>query len=408
MAAMQGRRQLLPAAAALLACLLLLPSAARGRNITAILDGYKEYKLYNKYLSETKVCDEINSRQSTSMTILVLSKDAMTTLAKDAGGSLAAIKNALRLHSVLDYYDRRKVKKYGDESAATLYQATGDAVSTTGNVKVVDQDDKNYGFSAATPGARICTVTKEVETHPFKFAILEVTAPIEFDGLFDTPSTANLTRLLERAGCKVFAALVASSGVLKTYEGAMDTGLTLFAPNDDAFQARDAPDVKNMSTADLVKLLEYHALPAYNPKTSLKAVKPGAPLRTLATTKAGKDHITVVAKGDDVSLDTGKSKSRVADTVVDSVPFCLLTVDSLLVPPELYVGAPEAAPAPSPAEAPQSSATQAADAPSLAADHADHADHKTNKKTSSAVASRPIGAFAAAAAVCSVALASLL
>lgn len=394
------RRLVVAAAAALLAC-LLLPASVRGRNITAILDGYKEYKLYNKYLSETKVCDEINSRQSTSMTILVLSNDAMTTLAKDAGGSLPAIKNALRLHSVLDYYDRKKVKKYGDESAATLYQATGDAVSATGNVKVVDQEDKNYGFSAATPGARICTVTKEVETHPFKFAILEVTAPVEFDGLFDTPSTDNLTRLLERAGCKVFAALAVSSGALKTYEAAMDTGLTLFAPNDDAFQAKDAPDVKNMSSADLLKLLQYHALPAYNTKTSLKSVK--GSLRTLATTKAGKDAVTVVAKGDDVSLDTGKSKSRVADTVVDSVPFCLLTVDSLLVPPELYVGAPEAAPAPSPAEAPQSSPTQSADAPSVAADHA---DHKT-KKPSSAVASRPIGAFAAAA-VCSVVLSSLL
>ncbi|RLN16950.1 fasciclin-like arabinogalactan protein 8 [Panicum miliaceum] len=389
------------AAAALLAC-VLLPMAASpvsGRNITAILDGYKEYKQYNKYLSETKVCDEINSRQSTSMTILVLSNDAMTTLASDAGDSLPAIKNALRLHSVLDYYDRKKVKKYGDESAATLYQATGDAASTTGNVKVVDQEDKNYGFSAATPGARICTVTKEVETHPFKFAILEVTAPIEFDGLFDTPSTSNLTRLLERAGCKVFASLAARSGVLKTYEAAMDKGLTLFAPNDDAFQAKDAPDVKSMSSANLTKLLQYNALPSYYTKTSLKFVK--GTLRTLATTKAG---VTVVAKGDDVSLDTGKSKSRVADTVVDSVPFCLLTVDRLLVPPELYVGAPEAAPAPAPAEAPQGSppATQPADAPSVAADHA--ADHKT-KKPSSSDASRPIGALAAA---CSVGLVSLL
>ncbi|KAG2543834.1 hypothetical protein PVAP13_9NG770200 [Panicum virgatum] len=276
------------AAAALLAC-VLLPMAAspvRGRNITAILDGYKEYKLYNKYLSETKVCDEINSRQSTSMTIL-------------------------------------------------------------------------------------------------------------FDGLFDTPSTTNLTLLLERAGCKVFASLAARSGVLKTYEAAMDKGLTLFAPNDDAFQAKDVPDVKSMSSANLTKLLQYNALPSYNTKTSLKFVK--GTLRTLATTKAG---VTVVAKGDDVSLDTGKSKSRVADTVVDSVPFCLLTVDSLLVPPELYVGAPEAAPAPAPAEAPQGSPSS--DAPSVGADHA--ADHKT-KKPSSSGASRPIGAFAAA---CSLVLASLL
>ncbi|CAL4937424.1 unnamed protein product [Urochloa decumbens] len=391
-------RRFAAAAVLLLACLLVASPAARARNITAILDGYKEYKLYNKYLSETKVCDEINSRQSTSMSILVLSNDAMTTLAKDAGDSLPAIKNALRLHSVLDYYDRKKVKKYGDESAATLYQATGDAAAATGNVKVVDQEDKNYGFSAATAGARICTVTKEVETHPFKFAILEVTAPIEFDGLFDVPATTNLSRILERAGCKVFASLAARSGVLKSYEDAMDKGLTLFAPNDDAFTAKDAPDVKAMSAANLTRLLQYNALPSYNTKTSLKFAK--GTLRTMAGAKAG---VTVVAKGDDVSIDTGKARSRVADTVVDSVPFCLLTLDSLLVPPELYVGAAEA-PAPAPADAPPP--TQPADAPSVAADHP--ADHKTkNKKTSSAVASRPFGG--ALAAACSVVLmASLL
>uniref|UniRef100_A0A0A9EZM6 FAS1 domain-containing protein n=1 Tax=Arundo donax TaxID=35708 RepID=A0A0A9EZM6_ARUDO len=342
------------------------------------------------------------------MTILVLSDDAMSTLVSDAGESLPAIKNALRLLSVLDYYDRKKVKKYGSESADTLYQATGDAVSTTGNVKVVDQSGSNYGFSSATPGASVSTVTKEVKTMPFRFAILEITAPIEFDGLFDTPAPSNLTRLLEKAGCKRFAALVASSGVLKTFEAAMDKGLTLFAPNDDAFQAKGAPDVKKMSGADLVALLEYHALPAYYPKTSLKAVK--GSLHTLASTKAGKNDISVAAQGDDVSIATGAGKSRVADTVLDNAPFCLLRVDSLLVPAEL-AGAPEPAPgpdapAPSAADATLSSppVPQPADAPSVAADHVDH----KAKKTSSAAASRSTGGAFAAAAVCSVVLASVL
>ncbi|XP_062216923.1 fasciclin-like arabinogalactan protein 8 [Phragmites australis] len=388
-------------AAAWLACLLLPMASVRGRNITAMLAGYKEYKLYNKYLSETKVCDEINARDSTSMTILLLSDDAMSTLVSDAGESLAAIKNALRLLSVLDYYDRKKVKKFGSESADTLYQATGDAVSVTGNVKVTDLDGGKFGFASATTGAEVSTVTKEVKTMPFKFSILEISAPIEFDGLFDTPSTSNLTRLLEKAGCKQFAALVASTGVIKTYESAMDKGLTLFAPNDDAFQAKGAPNVKKMSSADLVTLLKYHALSGYYPKTSLKAAK--GSLHTLASTKAGKNDISVVAKGDDVSLATGVGKSRVADTVLDNTPFCLLTVDRLLVPVEL-AGAPE--PAPGPAAAPLSSppAPQPADAPSEAADHANH----KAKKASFAVASRSIGGAFAAAAVCSVVLASVL
>lgn len=396
-------------AALLLACLVL--PLASGRNITTILAGYKEYKLYNKYLSETRVCDEINDRQSTSMTILVLGDSAMSTLVSDAKESLPAIKNALRLLAVLDYYDRKKVKKYGGESADTLFQATGDAVSATGNVKVTDVEDGEYGFSSATAGADVSTVTKEVKTQPFKFAILEISAPIEFDGLFNTPSTANLTLLLERAGCKTFAALVASSpGVLKDLEGAMDTGLTLFAPNDAAFMAKGVPDVKTMSAANVTKLLRYHALPAYYPKASLKTVKK-AELATMLASKK-KEAISVEAKGDDVGLEAGGSKSRVADTVVDKAPFCLLLVDNLLVPAELAVAqAPSPAPAPAPAEAPSKSERRPADAPSdeAADDAADHHKAKNSTSSSDAASSRPVGvSFAAAAAVCSVVLAAVL
>jgi hypothetical protein len=385
-------------AAALLACLVLPLVSVRGRNITTMLAGYKEYKLYNKYLSETRVCDEINDRQSTSMTILVLRDDAMSTLVSDAGDSLPAIKNALRLLAVLDYYDRKKVKKYGGQSADTLYQATGDAAAATGNVEVTDVEDGKYGFSAATAGAEVSAVTKEVKTMPFRFAILEISAPIEFDGLFDTPSTANLTRLLERAGCKRFAALVAgSSGVLKDLEAAMDEELTLFAPNDAAFQAKGAPDVKAMSSANVSTLLRYHALPAYYPKTSLKTVKAALPTLASSSGKAGKDSISVSAKGDDVSLDAGGSKSRVADTVVDKAPFCLLTVDNLLVPAELAVKPDPEAPAPAPAE----DSSPAADS-----EAAGHKEHKAKKAMSSNDASRAVGgAFAAA---CSVVLASVL
>ncbi|GJN09227.1 hypothetical protein PR202_ga27213 [Eleusine coracana subsp. coracana] len=388
-------------AAALLACILLPVACVRGRNITTILSGYKEYKLYNKYLSETKVCDEINDRQSTSMTILVLRDAAMSTLVSDAGDSLPAIKNALRLLAVLDYYDRKKVKKYGGERADTLFQATGDAVSATGNVRVTDVEDGAYGFASATAGADVSSVTKEVKTQPFRFAILELDAPIEFDGLFDTPSTANLTRLLERAGCKTFATLVAGNpGVLKDYEAAMETGLTLFAPNDAAFMAKGGvPDVTKMSSANVSALLRYHALPAYYPKPSLKAVKKDAALLTLAAKKT----ISVKANGDDVGLEAGGSKSRVADTVVDKAPFCLMTVDKLLVPAELAVAQ---APSPAPAPAPSTSERRPADAPSdEAADHAaDH--HKAKKSTSSdSASSRPVGA-AFAAAVGSVVLAA--
>jgi len=127
----------------------------------------------------------------------------------------------------------------------------------------------------------------------------------------------------------------------------MDKALTLLAPNDDAFKAKGLPDLTKLSSADLVTLLQYHALPQYAPKASLKVAKGDIP--TLASTGAGKYGLSVVSSGDDVSLDTGLGKSRVASTVLDNTPTVILTVDKLLLPSELFGGAPSPAPAPGPA-----------------------------------------------------------
>ncbi|XP_040378719.1 fasciclin-like arabinogalactan protein 10 [Oryza brachyantha] len=397
---MASTRLRLVAVVLLLACVVL---PARGLNITAMLNGYPDYKQFNKYLSETKVCDEINAREA--ITLLVLGDGPMSTLILDADQSLAGIKNALRLHAILDYFDPKKIRGLPDADTLTdtLYQAGGDAAGKMGNVKITTTDSGKIAFASANPGGKYdATLVKTIKQMPYKLAIMEISAPIEFDGLFDTPSATNLTRLLEKAGCKRFAALITSTGVLKTYESAMDKGLTLFAPNDDAFDAKGAPDVKKMPSADLIALLKYHALPSYIPKPSLKTVSRA--MRTLASTASGNYNITVDTQGDAVTLKTGVDKSRVAATVIDNTPVCVLTVDNLLMPVELFGDAPaaapspdDAAPAPSPSVADASPpAPPPADAPSKPADH-------KQMKASSAFALRSVvGAFAGA--VCSIVL----
>ncbi|KAG0458812.1 hypothetical protein HPP92_021940 [Vanilla planifolia] len=69
--------------------------------------------------------------------------------------------------------------------------------------------------------------------------------------------------------------------MLKNFQAAMDKGLTLFAPNDEAFKAEGVPDLSSLSSADLVTLLQYHALLSYNPKDSLKSVD--QPISTMAS-----------------------------------------------------------------------------------------------------------------------------
>jgi len=294
----------------LLALSLAAVASTRAHNITAILDGYSEYSLYNSYLSQTKVCDEINSRST--VTSLVLTNGAMSSLVSNL--SLADVKNALRLLTLLDYYAPKKLHSLhgGSELTTTLYQTTGDASGDMGHVNITNLRGGKVGFASAQPGAKFqATYTKSVKEEPYNLSVLEVSDPITFPGLFSSPSAAstNLTALLEKAGCKRFAALIASSGVIKTYQAAMDKGLTLFAPNDDAFHAKGLPDLSKLTAADLVTLLEYHALPQYAPKASLKTIKGGIP--TLASTGSGKYDLSVVAKGDDVSMDTSTAGTMV-------------------------------------------------------------------------------------------------
>ncbi|KAM0865737.1 hypothetical protein ACQ4PT_043073 [Festuca glaucescens] len=350
----------------LLALSLAAVSAARAHNITAILEGYSEYSLYNSYLSQTKVCDEINSRST--VTSLVLTNGAMSSLVSNL--SLADVKNALRLLTLLDYYDPKKLHSLhgGSELTTTLYQTTGDASGDMGHVNITNLRGGKVGFASAQPGAKFqATYTKSVKEEPYNLSVLEVSDPITFPGLFTAASAAstNLTALLEKAGCKRFAALIVSSGVIKTYQAAMDKGLTLFAPTDDAFHAKGLPDLTKLTAADLVTLLEYHALPQYAPKASLKTIRGGIP--TLASTGKGKYDLSVVARGDDVSMDTGMDKSRVASTVLDDTPVAVHTVDSVLLPRELFGGAPSPAPAGAAADTPASApAPEAASAPAPA------------------------------------------
>ncbi|CAM0870226.1 unnamed protein product [Alopecurus aequalis] len=391
----------------LVCCSSLAPTTTAwtsAHNITAFLNGHPDYKLYNKYLTETRVCDEINARAA--VTCLVLADAAMSTLVSDAGDELGAIKNALRLHSLLDYWDTKKLRALpaGDTLTDTFYQAAGNAgTSHAGGVKMAKLDGGGFGFKpAASPQSDTydATMVKALKQTEYDFAVLEISAPMEFDGLFDVPSTASLTKLLDKAGCKRFAALVAGTpGVMAAYQAAMDKGLTLFAPDDAAFTAKGAPDVDKMPRADLVALLLYHALPSYNPRASLKLIKgtSARPLRTLASTASGGYNVSVVAHVDDVSMDTGVRKSRVADAVLDDTPVCVLKVDSLLLPLELFAGLPPAAPEPSPAPSRAADATLSSPPAPSPADVAEPADHKHKELKASSAASRSIGALAAAA-----------
>ncbi|CAK9186500.1 unnamed protein product [Ilex paraguariensis] len=355
---------------------LITISTANAENITAILSAFPEYTFpeyseFNSYLTRTKLADDINSRQP-PITVLVFSNAAMSALA--AKHPLPVVKNELALHVLLDYYDAKKLHELSDGTtlSTTLYQTTGNADGKLGFVNITDLKGGKVGFGSAAPGSALdSSYTKSVKQIPYNISVLEISAPIVSQQILTAPapsaSDVNLTGLLEKAGCKTFASLIVSTGVIKVYQTAIDKGLTLFAPSDEAFKAKGLPDLSKLTNAELVSLLQYHALTRYSPIGTLKATKDT--ISTLATNGAGKYDLSVTTAGDSVTLDTGVDSSRIATTVLDSTPLCIFTIDSILLPAELFGKSPSPAPSPtpetspSPAPAPAPASTSPAPAP---------------------------------------------
>ena len=350
--------------------LLELTTTITAHNITDILSGFPEYSDFNNYLTQTKLNDEINSRQT--ITVLVLNNGALSALT--AKHPISVIKNALSLHVVLDYYDPTKLHQIpkGSTLSTTLYQTTGNAPGNLGFVNITDLQGGKVGFGSAVPGSKLdSSYTKAVKQIPYNISVIEISAPIIAPGILTAPAPAsdvNITAALEKAGCKTFASLISSNGVLKTFQSTADKGLTVFAPNDEAFKAAGVPDLNKLSNADRVSLLLYHARAGYTPKGTLKTTKD--PIDTLATNGAAKYDLKVTTAGDEVTLHTGVDSSRISDTVLDATPLAIFTVDNVLLPEELFGKSPSPAPAPgpvtTPSPAPVLAPTPASKAPSPA------------------------------------------
>ncbi|KAL2892382.1 Fasciclin-like arabinogalactan protein 10 [Bienertia sinuspersici] len=339
----------------LLSSLLILFTISYAHNITEILSSDPNLSQFSSYLSQTKLDDEINSRQT--ITVLALDNAAMSSLTSN--NSLSVIKNLLSLHVLLDYYDPKKLHSIqnGTVLTTTLYQTTGSATSQEGSVNITDLKGGTVGFGSGVPGSKLeSTYTKSVKQIPYNISVLEISDPIIAPSLMNSSSSdANITAVLEKAGCKTFASLISSSGVLKMYQNQMEKGITIFAPTDEAFKAKGVPDLSKLNNAEIVSLLQFHALTSYAPIGTLKSKK--GSLTTLAS-GAGKYDLTTKTAGDSVTLHTGVDSSRVAGTLLDSTPVIIYSVDNVLLPVELFGVAPSPAPIESPASSPSPAPTK--------------------------------------------------
>lgn len=157
--------------------LLALASPAAAFNITRILGEFSDFSTFNGLLSQTKLADEINRRQT--ITVLAVNNGGMgaiTSLPSDVQRKVLAV------HVVLDYYDTEKLGSMKNRSAVltTLFQSTGQATNRMGFINYTRRAaDGVMMFGSAEPGAPLTSqMVKSVMSRPYNISVLEVSSAI--------------------------------------------------------------------------------------------------------------------------------------------------------------------------------------------------------------------------------------
>lgn len=332
--------------------LVFLTCAAKAHNITRILAKHPEFSTFNHYLTLTHLAPEINNRLT--ITVCAVDNAGMSELLSKHL-SIYAIKNVLSLHILLDYFGTKKLHQItnGTALSATMYQATGSAPGSTGFVNITDLKGGKVGFgSEDNAGTLDSQYVKSVEEIPYNISVIQISKVFnspEAEAPAPAPNEMNLTSLLAKQGCKVFADLLKASGALKTFEDNTEGGLTVFCPTDDVMKGFMAK-YKNLTAEGKTSLLLYHAVPVYQSMAMLKSNN--GVMNTLATDGAKKYDFTVQNQGEQVTVKTTVVTVKITGTVIDEQPLAIYTIDKVLLPKELFKKAVEApAPAPAPEKA---------------------------------------------------------
>ncbi|KAJ3694773.1 hypothetical protein LUZ60_000150 [Juncus effusus] len=347
-----------------LALLLLIASfvpLSRGHNITKILAQHPEFSTFNHYLSETHLAGEINRRLT--ITVLVVSNGGMGPLLA-RGLSMATMRHVLSLHVLVDYYGARKLHQLsgGSTQCSTMYQESGvPGMSGFLNISTHRGGVVTFCPSDADPQSTSqSSFVKSIFEQPYNISVIQVSSIIdspEAAAPAEAPSTVNLTNLMSSKGCKSFADLVlTTSSAAETFQNAIDGGLTVFCPLDQAVDGF-VGKFRNLTDAGKLELLLYHGVPVYYSVRMLRSSN--GVMNTLATDKKN-FNITVQNSGEVVTIKTlAGIVAKLVGTIKDEDPLGLYTIDKVLEPRELFKKETvSSAPVPAPSHAPAPKASK--------------------------------------------------
>jgi hypothetical protein len=153
--------------------MLCLLSCASAHNITLLLSQYPEFGLFNSLLSQSKVADEINRRQT--ITVMAVENSSASGFSSLDANTL---KKALSIHVILDYYDDAKLAKLARNTTllTTLFQSSGVANDRMGFLNYTKRAaDHQLLFGTAQPGAPLSSAfVKVVAVRPYNISVIQV------------------------------------------------------------------------------------------------------------------------------------------------------------------------------------------------------------------------------------------
>ncbi|XP_004505977.1 fasciclin-like arabinogalactan protein 12 [Cicer arietinum] len=147
---------------------------------------------------------------------------------------------------------------------------------------------------------------------------------------------ATLIRLLQttKVSTQINSQLLTSNG-----------GLTMFAPNDNAFSSLKPGFLNSLSDEQKNKLIQFHLLPTFVSVSNFDTLS--NPVRTQAGDDPYRLALNVTSSGNQVNITTGIVNVTLGGTVYTDHQLAVYQVDKVLLPRDFFVAKPPA-PAPAP------------------------------------------------------------
>ncbi|KAJ4730887.1 Fasciclin-like arabinogalactan family protein [Rhynchospora pubera] len=155
---------------------LLIASGASFDVVKILTSESENHSTFAKLLTDTKLIDDINSRQT--ITVLALDNTAI--------GAITSLdselqKKILSLHIILDYYDPVKLDMLNQKTIllTTLFQASGGATGQMGFLNFTQLPDQTQVFGSAVPGAPLdSTLVGVIAARPYNVSVMAVSKAI--------------------------------------------------------------------------------------------------------------------------------------------------------------------------------------------------------------------------------------